>query len=527
MPRLVLALLLGCAGALLADRAWHGWLKDTHAHRYLMAEQQDMHGRYRVRIWHRPEAEELAKALRDTLQAEGFTAAIASEPLALPASQAPPAAWTNQLQLDAAADRHAGKMAAYIGERVTWLSWGTPVMHEESVQVWAGLAAFAEPPAARELRLLLATPGATRARFRDALERELSEAELAALASRPAPAVKANGLKDTAPSSEPTAPDEAAPDAADVTDTSTGDPFVENPATAERIQPEQRNSNDSEPPPRGVEVVLDGHVRVGDLEVGRDAHGSPQVLLRDTLSDGSPGPEMIILPRGTFTMGSPPEEPERDGDEGPQREVQIAPFAIGRTEVTFADYDRFAEATGRVKPDDEGWGRDDRPVINVSWYDAQAYAEWLSAQTGERYRLPTEAEWEYAARAGTTTPFWTGDCIHTDQANYDGNYDYNGCGANTGVYREQTVPAGSLPPNAFGLHEVAGNLREWVEDCWHSSYDGAPSDGSAWLDAGGYCSRVIRGGAWSTEARELRAAQRQSLLPAPHQSLGFRLARSL
>jgi formylglycine-generating enzyme required for sulfatase activity len=134
-------------------------------------------------------------------------------------------------------------------------------------------------------------------------------------------------------------------------------------------------------------------------------------------------------------------------------------------------------------------------VINVSWDDARAYADWLSDQTGQRYRLPTEAEWEYAARAGTTTPFWTGDCIHTDQANYDGNYDYNGCGAKTGVHRGQTVPAGSLPANAFGLHEIAGNVWEWVEDCWHSSYAGAPTDGSAWVEAdGGECSRVVRGG---------------------------------
>ena len=130
------------------------------------------------------------------------------------------------------------------------------------------------------------------------------------------------------------------------------------------------------------------------------------------------------------------------------RQPDLEPaFAIGRTEVTFAQYDRFAAATGREKPDDAGWGRGERPVINVSWHDAVAYTEWLSAQTGHPYRLPGEAGWEYAARAGTTGPFWTGDCIHTDQANYDGNYDYAGCGARTGVYRARTVPAGSLPPN--------------------------------------------------------------------------------
>lgn len=112
---------------------------------------------------------------------------------------------------------------------------------------------------------------------------------------------------------------------------------------------------------------------------------------------------------------------------------------MARTEVSFADYDRFAEATGRKKPGDSGWGRDDRPVINVSWSDVKAYADWLSGQTGKTYRLPTEAEWEYAARGGTETPFWTGDCIHTDQANYNGRVDYHGCGAKTGVYRQKTV----------------------------------------------------------------------------------------
>ncbi|MDZ7621120.1 MAG: formylglycine-generating enzyme family protein [Candidatus Competibacteraceae bacterium] len=205
---------------------------------------------------------------------------------------------------------------------------------------------------------------------------------------------------------------------------------------------------------------------------------------------------MISLPGGAFIMGSPDSEPERSSDEGPQRTVRIRPFAIGKTEVTFADYDVFAEATGRNKPNDFGWGRGQQPVVGVSWSDAVAYAEWLSAQTGQRYRLPTEAEWEYAARAGTDTPFWTGGCIHTDQANYYGQYDYNNCGAKTGVYRARTVAAGSLPANAWGLHETAGNAWEWVQDCWHDSYQGAPTDGGAWEEPG--CARrVVRGGGWN------------------------------
>jgi formylglycine-generating enzyme required for sulfatase activity len=143
--------------------------------------------------------------------------------------------------------------------------------------------------------------------------------------------------------------------------------------------------------------------------------------------------------------------------------------------------------------------------------------------------LPTEAEWEYAARAGTKTPFWTGDCIHTDQANYDGNYDYNGCGANTGVYRQQTVPVGSLPANAFGLHEVAGNVYEWVEDCWHDDYQAAPADEGAWLEAdGGECARrVVRGGGWDGGPWILRSANRDWNLRDDRLAvLGFRLART-
>ena len=248
-------------------------------------------------------------------------------------------------------------------------------------------------------------------------------------------------------------------------------------------------------------------------------------VFRDQLQDGTDGPAMVALPGGTFQMGSPENEPERFDTEGPRHEVRVQPFAIGQTEVTFAEYDRFAQATGRERPDDRGWGRGERPVINVSWQDASAYAAWLAGQTGQPYRLPSEAEWEYAARAGTETPFWTGACIHTDQANYDGNYDYNGCGAKTGVYREKTVTAGSLPPNPWGLSEVAGNVWEWVQDPWHDNYQGAPDDGSAWEDAEGR-GRVLRGGSWLYLAGYCRSASRLGYGPAYRlDRIGLRLSR--
>jgi formylglycine-generating enzyme required for sulfatase activity len=256
----------------------------------------------------------------------------------------------------------------------------------------------------------------------------------------------------------------------------------------------------------------------------------PFGVFRDPLRDGGEGPAMIALPGGSFRMGSPSDEPDRSTDEGPQHPVDIRPFAIGRSEVSFAEYDRFAQATGRKLPDDEGWGRGERPLINVSWTDAKAYAEWLSDQTGHRYRLPSEAEWEFATRAGTTTPFWTGDCIHTEQANYDGNYDYNDCGADTGVYRGKTVETGSLPANRWDLHEVAGNVWEWVEDCWHGDYANAPTDGSAWLEAGGgdCARRVVRGGGWFDFPGLLRSALRDRDFPdEANLYVGFRLARTL
>ncbi|EGV15841.1 formylglycine-generating enzyme family protein [Thiocapsa marina] len=236
-------------------------------------------------------------------------------------------------------------------------------------------------------------------------------------------------------------------------------------------------------------------------------------------------PEMIALPGGRFWMGSPEDEPGRDNDEGPRHRVRIEPFAIGKTAVTFGQYDAFCEATRRDKPSDAGWGRGERPVINVSWDDAVAYAEWLSKETGLSYRLPTEAEWEYAARAGTQTPFWTGRCIHTDQANYGGNHDYANCGAKTGVYRERTVPVASLPANPWGLHEVLGNVWEWTCSEYENRYAGAEQ---RCAERPSRAARAVRGGSWSLEPGFLRAAGRVGVQPGYRsRSGGFRLARTL
>ena len=194
--------------------------------------------------------------------------------------------------------------------------------------------------------------------------------------------------------------------------------------------------------------------------------------------------------------------------------------------MTFEEYDEFAAATGRGLSGDEGWGRGHRPVINVSWDDAQAYVAWLSQRTGKPYRLPSEAEWEYACRAGTTTPFYFGPTISTDQANYHGNYTYGS--GQEGVYRKQTVPVGSFPANAFGLHDMHGNVWEWCADVWHDSYEGAPVDGSAWVEGGeqigGFCAAVPGSAIRGTSVPPFAAGTS----PTAGTTIGgFRVARTL
>jgi formylglycine-generating enzyme required for sulfatase activity len=251
----------------------------------------------------------------------------------------------------------------------------------------------------------------------------------------------------------------------------------------------------------------------------------PGQTFRDTLKIGGEGPLMMVIPPGKFIMGSPPAEPQRFDREGPQHEVMIkTPFALGVCAVTFADYDLFCRDTQRDLPNDRGWGRDNRPVINVSWQDAQAYCTWLSKQTGYGYRLPSEAEWEYACRAGTQTPFSFGGNITPEQVNYDGNYPY--AGGKKGWFREQTVPVRSLPPNAWGLYEMHGNVWEWVQDAWHDNYKDAPTDGSAWESGYAGGPKVVRGGSWNLYARLCRSAFRRNDQPNLQLSgIGFRCAR--
>ncbi len=243
--------------------------------------------------------------------------------------------------------------------------------------------------------------------------------------------------------------------------------------------------------------------------------------------DLPPGIALVNIPGGCFQMGSPPDEPERDADEDPQHEVCIKPFALGKYEVTFADWDAcVADGGCSTNPSDQGWGRGKRPVINVSWNDMQEYIRWLNKATGSSgFRLPSEAEWEYAARAGTTTPFSTGDCIDSSLANYDGTFEFAKCSIKEGVNLGKTAEVGSYPPNPWGLYDILGNVNELVADCWEQGYEGAPTDGSPRTD--GNCTRhVVRGGSWFGFANFARSAWR-CRSGAPHFShriLGFRVA---
>jgi formylglycine-generating enzyme required for sulfatase activity/rhodanese-related sulfurtransferase/predicted nucleic acid-binding Zn-ribbon protein len=237
--------------------------------------------------------------------------------------------------------------------------------------------------------------------------------------------------------------------------------------------------------------------------------------LHDNLSDGRRAPSLVEIPAATFEMGSGPSSP--DADERPRHTVQLRRFAIGQYEVTFDDYDAFARATGRSLPDDKGWGRGRRPVINVSWEEAVAYTKWLSGQTGQRYRLPTEAEWEYAASGGVRTLYWWG--------NSTGEASANCFNCDSEWAARMTAPAGSFAANALGLHDSAGNVAEWVQDCYHSTYQDAPADGSARTTAG-CASRVVRGGGFNSPASSLRLAKRDQQSPGLRaDDLGFRVVR--
>jgi formylglycine-generating enzyme required for sulfatase activity len=287
--------------------------------------------------------------------------------------------------------------------------------------------------------------------------------------------------------------------------------------------PEPHSGRPSEAKPAPIiSASPQSEKQVQDLQKQASQALKLDIEFRDPLKDSRRGPVMVVIPGGRFQMGSPVTESERKNDE-PPHEVEVAVFAISKYEVTFEDYDRFAEATGREKPSDEGWGRGRRPVINVTWNDAVAYAQWLSQQTGQTYRLLTEAEWEYACRAGTTTPFYFGETISTDQANYDGNYSYGN--GRKGIDRQRTVEVGQFPANAWGLHDMHGNVWEWTCSIYDQDYGGSEQ---RCAEPGMRRPRVLRGGAWRLKPLWLRCAARYDRYPGGrYPGGGVRLARTL
>ena len=251
------------------------------------------------------------------------------------------------------------------------------------------------------------------------------------------------------------------------------------------------------------------------MVTANDTKLKPGATFRDCAADC---PEMIVLPAGHFVMGSP--EGVGSKQEHPSHTVTIAgPIAVAKFEVTFEEWD--ACVAGGVcthRPDDRNWGRGRQPVINVSWHDAKQYTAWLSNKTGVPYRLLSEAEWEYAARAGTTTRFFFGD----EEAALS---DYGWSTYNSEL---KAHPVGEKKPNAFGLYDIHGNASEWVEDPWRDNYIGAPSDGSAWVEGGDPNRRVVRGGSWHTKPDLLTSAFRWGSFAESRSYLtGFRVARTL
>ena len=298
----------------------------------------------------------------------------------------------------------------------------------------------------------------------------------------------------------------------------------------EKFQNEVKSSQESE---KG-ELFNFEVIRVDD---SGNIVDSSQKSIRQKIEDLGNGIklQMVYIPGGTFTMGSPESEEGRYDYEGPQHDVTVPPFFMGKYPVTQGQWKELASRTDlkvkldlKLEPsyfkepyqDIDRWHR---PVERVSWYEAVEFCERLSKLTQRNYRLPSEAEWEYACRAGTTTPFYFGKTITPELVNYDGQYVYGN--AQKGEYRGETTPVGQFYPNAFGLYDMHGNVSEWCLDTWHNSYDGAPTDGSAWETGGHSTRRVSRGGSWSDNPRWCRSADRNYYVSVEtvNDIIGFRL----
>ncbi|OGT34061.1 MAG: hypothetical protein A2W28_04525 [Gammaproteobacteria bacterium RBG_16_51_14] len=239
--------------------------------------------------------------------------------------------------------------------------------------------------------------------------------------------------------------------------------------------------------------------------------------IQDPLKSGGKGPMLVVIPDGLFEMGSPGSS--RYAEERPRHTVKVRKFAVSQYEVTFAEYNAFATASGRRIPDNLFLELEIHPVIFVTWDDAYYYTKWLSEQTGKKYRLPSEAEWEYMASGGKKSSFWWG---------YDEEPKRAHCfGCGDGLDPRKPAKIGSFEPNQFGVYDTAGNVAEWVDDCWHENYDGAPGSGEVW--EGGDCAyRLVRGGAYSSPPQSLRSAKRDKFKSdSIYDHIGIRVVREI
>jgi len=300
--------------------------------------------------------------------------------------------------------------------------------------------------------------------------------------------------------------EEPAPQSPPVTET----PVTEAPPAESGSEPDA-----AEPPVETASQDTDNIEKPGEAEKPAPAPKSIDIeTFSDSLRGGGRGPTMARLPAGSFMMGS-----SRANEERPEHEVRVPAFAISQHEITIEQFARYARATGRSMPNTQGMPSD-YPMFNVSWQQAVDYTRWLSAQTGQNYRLPSEAEWEYAASAGRDTTYWWGVTMEPGHAHCFGCSD--------GPPPRGPTAVGQFPANPFGLHDTEGNIAEWVQDCWHTSYDGAPDTATAWTEGGDCAQRVVRGGSWSSPPTSLRNARRDKFSAEnQYDHIGFRVARDV
>ncbi|MCW8944349.1 MAG: SUMF1/EgtB/PvdO family nonheme iron enzyme [Sedimenticola sp.] len=301
------------------------------------------------------------------------------------------------------------------------------------------------------------------------------------------------------------------------------------PSTLYAVTTPDKNTPLLSPKDNHIKEIIEEQVklRVTEAQIERSLERSIQkerANQANLLKYGLKESDWAGIAGGHFVMGSPSNELGRFENER-QHEVEIERFEILKTPVTFEMYDIYCDETRRTRPPDDTWGRENRPVINVTYWDAQEYCHWLSKRTRTSIRLPTEAEWEYACRAGTTTPFCTGEQISTDQANFDGQYTY--AGSEKGLSRKMTTPVDQFPPNPWGLHDMHGNVWEWCNSLFDENYSGLELENSG-TNTEDLRERVVRGGSWHNVPGGIRSAIRNKLLPHYHYlRVGFRIVRDI